>query len=162
MFYLDSNTFIEAKNRYYHMDICPGYWQWMLESNASGDLESISLVYDELVSGNDVLAAWVRENKHIFVSTALPEIQHAMQEISSHVASLPDLQPAAVPEFLTGADPWLVAVAKALGGTVVTHEQPNPNAKKKIFIPDVCNHFGVPYIDTFELLLRKKAQFVLP
>ena len=85
-----------------------------------------------------------------------------MQEISAHVASLPDLKPAAVPDFLSGADPWLVAVAKTLGGTVVTHEQPNPDAKKKIFIPDVCNHFGVPYMDTFELLQRKKAQFVLP
>ncbi|WP_448218276.1 DUF4411 family protein [Endozoicomonas sp. 2B-B] len=26
---LDANTFIQAKNQYYAMDICPGYWDWL-------------------------------------------------------------------------------------------------------------------------------------
>ncbi|MBF0147506.1 MAG: DUF4411 family protein [Magnetococcales bacterium] len=31
---LDSNVFIEAKNRYYAFDICPGFWEWMNDSGS--------------------------------------------------------------------------------------------------------------------------------
>ena len=30
---LDANTLIEAKNRYYGMAICLGFWQWLLLKN---------------------------------------------------------------------------------------------------------------------------------
>lgn len=30
---LDANTLIEAKNRYYQMSICPGYWDWLHKAN---------------------------------------------------------------------------------------------------------------------------------
>lgn len=26
---LDTNTLIEAKNRYYRMAVCPAYWRWI-------------------------------------------------------------------------------------------------------------------------------------
>ena len=32
IYLLDSNTLIEAKNRYYGMTICPGYWSWVIRS----------------------------------------------------------------------------------------------------------------------------------
>jgi hypothetical protein len=44
---------------------------------------------------------------------------------------------------------------------VVTHEQFNPQIKRKFSIPNVCQHFGVQWIDTFELLSRTDARFVL-
>ena len=31
IFVLDTNTLIEAKNRYYGFDICPGFWFALLE-----------------------------------------------------------------------------------------------------------------------------------
>ncbi len=161
MFYLDANTFIEAKNRYYHMDICPGYWRWILESYAEGAVGSISMVYDELLKGNDELASWAKENDELFFPTNSYQVQQYMVDVSTHVSRLPGLKPNAVPEFLNGADPWLVAMAMANDGVVVTHEMPNPEAKKKIFLPDVCDHFDVPYMNTFDLLIQKEAQFVL-
>ena len=33
---LDSNTLIEAKNRYYQMRVCPGYWAWIARNQAVG------------------------------------------------------------------------------------------------------------------------------
>lgn len=47
------------------------------------------------------------------------------------------------------------------GAVVVTHEQFNPQLRRKFSIPNVCQHFGVQWIDTFELLSRTSAQFVL-
>ena len=29
MYLLDANTYIQAKNEYYDMNFCPGFWQWL-------------------------------------------------------------------------------------------------------------------------------------
>lgn len=33
---LDANIFIEAKNRYYGLDFCPAFWEWLQEKNQMG------------------------------------------------------------------------------------------------------------------------------
>ena len=45
-----------------------------------------------------------------------------------------------------------------INATVVTHEQLNLAIRRKFLIPNVCEHFGVRFADTFELLT---ARFVL-
>jgi hypothetical protein len=50
------------------------------------------------------------------------------------------------------ADAWVVAFAKAKNYIVVTHEQFDPNARRRIMIPNVCQSFGVAYVDTFQML----------
>lgn len=63
---LDTNTLIEAKNRYYQMSICPGYWDWLLKVNLLGEVNSIRSVRDELQRGNDTLAEWTRDHAYLF------------------------------------------------------------------------------------------------
>ena len=41
---------------------------------------------------------------------------------------------------------------KEPGRVVVTHEQPAPDARRKVPIPNVCQAFNVPLVDTFEML----------
>ena len=60
-FVLDTNTLIEAKNRYYGFDICPGFWSSLLEQHNSGRLHSIDRVKAELLRQEDELTAWVRD-----------------------------------------------------------------------------------------------------
>ena len=67
----------------------------------------------------------------------------------------------ALEEFLGGADPWRIAKARILGATVVSQERLNIANKRKFLIPNVCQHFGVPFMDTFALLNLLQAQFVL-
>ena len=62
-------------------------------------------------------------------------------------------------EFLDISDSLIIAKAKALGATVVTQEKPAPESKKRILIPDVCNEFGVPYINLLQLIRNLKARF---
>ena len=38
---LDTNVFIEAKNRYYSFEVCPGFWDWIVAENAAGHVFSI-------------------------------------------------------------------------------------------------------------------------
>ncbi len=35
---LDANVFIQAKRLYYGFDFCPGFWDWIIESNAEGSV----------------------------------------------------------------------------------------------------------------------------
>ncbi len=158
---LDANTFIEAKNRYYGMEICPGYWDWLLHSNNQGRVSSINAVKNELRKGDDELSQWAHDNEHIFFLENDEATQVAFAEIANYVMLLEAFNLAAREDFLSGADPWLIAKAKALDATVVTHEKLNRNIKRKILIPNICEDFGVKYINTFELLSILKAQFVM-
>jgi len=67
----------------------------------------------------------------------------------------------AIADFLGKADSELVAYDHAHKVTVVTHEQPAPQAMKEIKIPDACKALDVDYINTFTMLRAEHARFVL-
>lgn len=159
---LDANTLIEAKNRYYHMAFCPAYWQWILQRNLSEDVGSITMIEEELLDGNDELKDWVAEHKHIFIPVSDAPTQQAFAAVAGQVAAeSAHMKPGAMEEFLAGADPWLIAKAMVTGATVVTHESFNPDVRRKFLIPNLCRHFNVQYMNTFELLHTLSAEFVL-
>ncbi|WP_321359619.1 DUF4411 family protein [Pseudomonas extremaustralis] len=159
---LDSNTLIEAKNRYYGMTICPGYWAWILQQNQALEIASIVAVRDELAKGNDDLTHWVRSNAHLFEDSSDEQTQAAFGQIVAKISEqAPQMKAGALEEFLEGADPWLIAKAMTTGAVVVTHEVYNPDIKRKYTIPNVCSLVGVTYMNTFELLGKLDACFVL-
>lgn len=160
---LDANTLIEAKNRYYGMAFCPAFWQWLLLQNQAMELASITSVMDEIAKGKDELAEWTAKNPTFFHVISDEQTQAAYIDVAGHVAQLaPTMKAGALEEFLSGADPWLIAKAMCTGATVVTHEVLNLEVKRKFIIPNVCKHFQVPYMNTFDLLHALDAQFVLP
>lgn len=159
---LDSNTLIEAKNRYYGMSICPGYWSWLLHQHQALEIASIVPVRDELAKGNDELTKWVKENSTIFEEASDADTQVAFANIVTRIAEQAAVMKAgALDEFLSGADPWLIAKAMTTGAMVVTHEVYNPDIKRKYTIPNVCKLFGIPFMNTFELLNKLDARFVM-
>jgi hypothetical protein len=54
------------------------------------------------------------------------------------------------------ADPFVIARAAVLGGTVVSEESFKPNAQK---IPNVCQHFGIPCIKLGDFLRTQRWTF---
>ena len=52
---LDTNVFIEAKNRYYGFEFCPAFWDWLLLANTDGRVFSIDHIGDEILAGDDEL-----------------------------------------------------------------------------------------------------------
>ncbi len=163
MYLLDSNTLIEAKNRYYGMTICPGYWSWLLRRHSQGVVASIETVGDELKRGNDELAQWAKRNKALFLPVSDAATQTAFATVAAHVASqAAQMKAGALEEFLGGADPWLIAKAMTVSDSVVvTHEQFNLQMRRKFSIPNVCQHFGLQWMDTFAVLGDTRACFVL-
>lgn len=159
---LDANTFIEAKNRYYNMTVCPAYWHWILLKSVALDVASISMVGDELKRGDDELAAWARDNPDLFISVHDEDTQANFVTIANLVVGKSgEMKPGAAEEFLAGADPWLIAKAMASGATVVTQESFNRDKRKKFLIPNICEECGVSWMNTFDMLYKLEARFVL-
>lgn len=162
IYLLDANTFIQAKNTYYHMNICPGYWRWIEGQSLLGDVASIESVRDELLRGDDQLRDWAMQNKEAFLPVSDDSTQDAFAQVAAHAAAIASaMKPGVLNEFLDGADPWLIAKAMSSGAVIVTQEKHDPRIKRKILIPNICEHFSVPCMNTFDLLLKLKAEFVL-
>lgn len=156
MHLVDANILIDAKNRYYAFDIAPGFWTWLEKAHRSGLLISIDAVRDELVAGQDELADWARTHRDFF----LPVDQWTAQNLAplSAWAARQNYSTAAQREFADDqADFLLVAHAAGHGDTVATHEQPSPDSRTRVKIPDACEAMGVEYIDIFSVLRRTGA-----
>lgn len=160
IYLLDTNVFIQAHRQHYGLDFVPGFWEWVASGLTDGSVMSIKQVYEELrvketkdkdgkPKQPDALSEWATERKGSFV-----EIDNLasgwLRQISAWVMSPQRIYTqAARSEFLAVADLSLVAFAKAYNLTLVTHERPDPNSKKRVKIPDVCEAFDVKWVNTF-------------
>lgn len=157
-FLVDTNIFVDAHRRYYGFDIVPSFWEFLYQQFGSGVLVSVKPVLEELKAGNDALADWAKDRPQFFHDIGDAQTLQKMAEIADWVTHQEYTQ-AALAEFLSVADYYLVAFAAAHGHAVVTHEQPSPGAKKRVLIPNVCNTFGIRYVDTFQIIRTLKASF---
>jgi len=148
---LDSNIYIEMKNGPYGFDIVPGFWAWIEREAEAGTLYSPRAVYEEISRGDDDLAAWfkARSSTHLFVQPDA-EVQAAYRRIADRVVA--DYEPHQASDFLSGADPWVIAQAQGDGAIVVTHEHRGGQGVKRVLIPNLCDIFGLRYIKIYDLL----------
>lgn len=160
MYLLDSNVLIDAKNRYYPFDVCPGFWDWLDRASREGTVTSVGRVYQELVKKDDELAAWVKERRGVFLEPDEATVD-AMREAARWVmAREPAYTPAARAEFLSKADYYLVGAALAQKGTVITNEMADPKAKRRVKIPDACDALGVHCTTPFTMLRTEGVRLV--
>ena len=162
LYLLDANAFIQAKNTYYPMDFCPAFWDWMDYENSTGHIASISEVAAELKKQEDELSRWVKDHRNdgrFFLPVDDRQTQMVYAEIANYVVQ--NYEEKHFAPFLSVADPWLIAKAKATNAILVTHEKLVPADSKKVKIPNICNEFGVQYINTFTLLRTLEARFIL-
>lgn len=161
---IDSNIFIEAQNTYYCLDICPGFWEFLSQRFESGELISIKNVYDEISHKDDVIYEWLKDRKPFFSAVDDEITQKNFSDIANFVQSEytarkfnnPHIGP-----FLSAADPWLIARAKAFSAILVTHEIKAGAGSYKPKIPDVCEKFGVVTMRTNELLRILQVRFIM-
>jgi hypothetical protein len=163
VYLLDSDVFIAAKNAYYAFDICPGFWTILLQANQREAVCSIDRIRGELLAGQpkEDLVLWVKDQvpTTFFFATSSAEVIAAYTEIALWVQRSSQYFDRAKAKFATEADGWLVAYAMVEGTTVVTNEQPRPDSRNRVLLPDVCEHFGVPKKDTFTMLRELGTRF---
>lgn len=161
MYLLDSNVFIEAKNRYYPFDVVPGFWDWIEAAQQTSSVYIIEAVRDELVDANDDLSTWIKAMPAPFILPSTGISIDILRSLSAWASSSGQYSAAAVAEFLSIADYFLVAHARTISATVVTNELPAPAARRRIKIPDACNALGVSYLSPFQMMRAERVRLTL-
>jgi len=142
-FLIDASTFIVLKNRDFPVQGSQDFWQWLEQRCLDGSVRIPEEVKREIVKGDDDLSVWMRRlagDSIIAPRTGAPFLSRVLDAYANPMPTQ------ALGVLQSKADPYIIAHAMALGGTVVTDEKSavaieNP-AKKKI--PDICMALGVP------------------
>ncbi|WP_165175271.1 DUF4411 family protein [Desulfovibrio sp. ZJ369] len=139
IYILDSSFFIDASRLHLPLDKNPAFWSWLITLAGAATVSIPEMVHKELITGNDNLAAWIKANQKVLVNqtAAFTQISRVMAKGYGAIDEI----------LLEGlkADPWVIAHALAVGGTVVTSERPgNQTAPRKKKIPSVCAELHVP------------------
>ncbi len=160
LYCLDTNVFFTPSNFYYPMSTCPAYWEMIDKYATKGTVFILDQVYQELTKGISEVSEWVKERKNNgWVYEYDDEAtQIEFKKIANHVQG--NYKPEVAAAFLSGADPWLIAVCRAHQIVLVTKEV-YKESKKKVQIPNICKEFDVEYIDEFEMMRRLNVKFVL-
>ena len=132
--------------------IFPGLQTRIEELIAAGRLRSPRAVFDEIRPGDDC-HRWCKAQTELFV-----EESAAVQRIVSGLMAAHH-DPLRPHKGISGADPFVIAMAKAQGPrcAVVTDENPGSQENRKI--PFVCNAEGVRPISFQQLMLEEGWQF---
>ena len=149
IYILDSNALMEPSRTYYAFDLAPTFWQWLSSSSLEGRVASIDRVKDEVSAGKGDLVEWVKGLRESFWLPETAESVGAAIAIARWANEPARIyRRAAIDEFMDSADLQIIAHAMAvLGGIVVTRETSDPNSRRRVKIPDVCNEFSVPCIN---------------
>lgn len=155
-FWMDADSFILPHRGPYRFQTLPQFWDFLEQKAREGIIASPDIVLEKELSADkedaqDVLEKWARPLKGVLFLDASEAVQVSYSQIVQYVEGNNRYKPYWVAKFLDGADPWVIAYAKALGGRVVTFEVPQPEAKKPK-IPDVAGHFGIRCITLWDML----------
>jgi hypothetical protein len=125
---------------------------------SNGRLVTSEFVVQELGVKRDELFDWAKAQ----ASFSIPTTQDVANEIASIVASFPALVDPRAQR--TKADPFLIALAKTRGLTVVTQEtmaaaKKRPRRQRGAYIPDVCAALNVPCITLLEMIQHERWTF---
>ncbi|MCH9036090.1 MAG: DUF4411 family protein [Chloroflexi bacterium] len=156
--WLDSDSLIRSSNEAYRFAMVPGFWEFLEQKADEGVIASSERVLRELLDhGEDELKEWAQRQNTLFQTTDRA-VQEMTRQIADSVNNNTRFARQHITRFLSGADPWLIAHAKVLGGRVVTFEKSEPNSRKPK-IPDVGREFGVSCIKLWDLLTELNASF---
>jgi hypothetical protein len=147
-FSLDTSGLLDAWVRHYPLDVFPTIWSHMEVAAKKGEILVIDEVVLELKRKDDGIHKWVQEREAMIVPID-GEVQRHLSEIMNKYPRLVDTR-----KNRSGCDPWVIALARARGLTVVTGEKATGTLVRPK-IPDVCKDLGVPCIEIVEFFRKQ-------
>jgi hypothetical protein len=145
---LDTSGILDAWVRHYPPDVFPTIWSQMDVSARTGEIFVIEEVVRELEKKDDGIHKWIKLRETVVVPID-SEVQENVVKIMAKYTRLVDSK-----KNRSVGDPWVIALAKARGLTVVTGEKATGNlAKPKI--PDVCKDLGLPCIEMVDFFRKQ-------
>lgn len=151
---IDTSGFVRGWRYDYPPDIFPVVWDSIDDLINDGTLIACEDVLTELKTGGDDLYDWVRARRKMFIP-----LDAAIQEAVADVLAIhPDWVPPDRSRNM--ADPFVVAVAKVHGCTVVSGEVwTNSPKPENVRIPNVCSSFGIKHITFLDLMREQRWVF---
>lgn len=148
----DTSALLDAWTRHYPPDVFPQLWRALEESIATGEVIAAEEVRVEIRKKDDALLRWASKQDGLFVD--LDQAQQAcVAEILEMFPRLVDTR-----RGRSGADPFVIALARQRNAVVVTGENDDGTADKPK-IPTVCRHFAIRAIKPLEFLRAKRWVF---
>jgi predicted nucleic acid-binding protein len=155
---VDNNVMITLMA--YHPQDKPTYqaiWDEIEALIKQKNIFSSMVVYDEIMrylGKDDRLKKWAISHKKRFFISPDEETWRLAQDIVKKFPDLVDKKKLQTGE--PNADPFLIALAKSRGATIITQERKDlPNR-----IPMVASHYSVKSIDLYEFFEERKLKFV--
>jgi len=151
---IDANVFITAHRQLYPFDIAPSFWDQLVEKASDKIIIIIEEVQKELLRNKDSLTEWYTSQSSNFTVLRIPnqEVIESYKKIINGINGNNKYKQSAKDEFASIADSWLCAYALAYGETIVTLEKHQTEIKNRIKIPNVCEEFGIKYIDLLQFM----------
>ena len=143
---MDTSALIEGWVRTYPINNFPGVWEKLSGLIEKGEAKATDEVLRELEKQDDDLTKWCKQQRNLFVAIE-NKIQYAIAEI---LDSYPRIIESGGRR--SGADPFVIALAKINNATVVTAEQRTNNSDGRVRIPDVCNSMSIRCIPLLKLI----------
>lgn len=148
---IDTSAILDGWTRYYPPDVFPAVWSRLEELCDEGVIVAAEEVKIEMERKQDEVFEWVK--KHVQLVPLDTQIQLAAREILTNHERL----------VMKGgrrslADPFVIAVAKVHGCTVVTGE-PRRGRLDKPNIPDVCEALGVRWVNLLGMFRELGIRF---
>ncbi len=143
VYVFDTNVLSEIRS--YYPSRFPSLWKRLDELAAAGRVLSVREVSNELKRRPMPawLTEWLKQYPAFFTTPNADETRFVAKIFAvPHFHALVERK--ALLRGEPAADPFVIAAAAVRGGCVVTQEHLKPNAAK---IPNVCEHFGVAYLD---------------
>ena len=108
----------------------------------------------------DELSEWVRARRdgNFFIEPD-EKVQATFSKIADFVKD--NYSGPQAKDFLSGADPWVIAHAKCEPATVVTGEKLGGQGTHKVKIPNICREFEVEYINMCDMLRELGVFFIV-
>lgn len=142
---IDTSSLIAAWEERYPPDNFPKFWTYFEQLIAAERICAPIAVLDETEKKSKELHKWLGERNGLFV--ALDET--IQREVKAILAKHPRLVMEKKQRF--AADPFVIATAKVRRIVVVTEEGPTGTFNKPN-IPDVCNDYGLEWINLIRLI----------
>jgi hypothetical protein len=132
---LDTSGVLDGWVRYYSPEVFPSLWKQMESAAADGTIVAVQDVLLELERQDDDVFAWAK--RHVTFLPLEDAIQTSATEILARFPQLVNTR-----RSRSVADPFVIALARVQGLTVVTAERASGSLQKPR-IPDVCASLGV-------------------
>ena len=153
---IDTSAILNGYNRYYPPDVFPTLWEKIESLIKNGDLKATEMVLEELKRKKDDAYKWAKQQEKGLFAPVDEDVKSIVSTIRKDYYDTKDEKNSK--EDM--ADPFVIALAKKHGATVISGEKPQPQGKKKNpTIPLICKNLRVKYINFLELIRTEQWSF---